>query len=262
MHKGFSLNHVLEPFRKEAYRKLLKEKNIFYSVRLKISFSSKNPQVIPTNNSYYIASMIYRRIEKADPEMSLFLHRPYTFKFFTFSRLMAKERKIYGEYMEMKNPYFYFSSLNEKIAKDLMNGFIENPEMKIKNGKFILSEIKIIKEREINEKETFVTLSPISITTVKNRRIIDLYPTHEKFYENLKMNLIKKYKKFYGKEPENKEIRIEIIKAKAKRIKIKNTYHRCMEMIFRAEGSRELLEVGYQAGFGERNSMGFGMVKT
>ncbi|RLI80862.1 CRISPR-associated endoribonuclease Cas6, partial [Archaeoglobales archaeon] len=31
---------------------------------------------------------------------------------------------------------------------------------------------------------------------------------------------------------------------------------------FEAEGSRELLEVGYKAGFGERNSMGFGMVKA
>ena len=33
-------------------------------------------------------------------------------------------------------------------------------------------------------------------------------------------------------------------------------------MVFEAEGSKELLEVGYKAGFGERNSMSFGMVKV
>ena len=39
-------------------------------------------------------------------------------------------------------------------------------------------------------------------------------------------------------------------------------FHRCVEMVFVAEGSKELLEVEYKAGFGERNSMGFGMVKV
>ncbi|MCD6222629.1 MAG: CRISPR-associated endoribonuclease Cas6, partial [Thermoplasmata archaeon] len=38
-------------------------------------------------------------------------------------------------------------------------------------------------------------------------------------------------------------------------------YHRCTEMVFEARGSAELLSIGYEAGFGERNSMGFGMVK-
>jgi CRISPR-associated endoribonuclease Cas6 len=33
-------------------------------------------------------------------------------------------------------------------------------------------------------------------------------------------------------------------------------------MVFEASGNKELLKVGYQSGFGERNSMGFGMVKA
>jgi len=36
----------------------------------------------------------------------------------------------------------------------------------------------------------------------------------------------------------------------------------CVEMGFETKESRELLEMGYKAGFGERNSMGFGMVKV
>jgi len=52
------------------------------------------------------------------------------------------------------------------------------------------------------------------------------------------------------------------LNVKAKRIKLKDTFHRCSEMVFIAEGSRELLEVGYRAGFGSKNSMGFGMVKV
>ncbi|MEO0247726.1 MAG: CRISPR-associated endoribonuclease Cas6 [candidate division WOR-3 bacterium] len=49
---------------------------------------------------------------------------------------------------------------------------------------------------------------------------------------------------------------------KPKRIKIKETWHRCVEMVFEAKGNPELLEIGYKAGFGAKNSMGFGMVKV
>ncbi|RLF61115.1 MAG: CRISPR-associated endoribonuclease Cas6, partial [Thermoplasmata archaeon] len=58
------------------------------------------------------------------------------------------------------------------------------------------------------------------------------------------------------------DLEIKVRRAKAKRIKIKDTFHRCVEMVFEASGSKELLTIGYQAGFGERNSMGFGMVKV
>jgi len=180
---------------------------------------------------------------------------------------MAKERKIIGDKLEIKgNVYFEFSSPKKEIVIALVNGLLEKAEVEIANANFALSSIEVLKEKEIGDKENFITLSPISVTTVKGsngyRKIVDLYPDEPKFYENLRKNLIKKYKLLYGKEPENKELEIEVIKAKPKRIKIKNTYHRCVEMVFKARGSKELLNIGYEAGFGERNSMGFGMVKV
>jgi CRISPR-associated endoribonuclease Cas6 len=32
-------------------------------------------------------------------------------------------------------------------------------------------------------------------------------------------------------------------------------------MVFRAKGDPKLIEIGYKAGFGSKNSMGFGMVR-
>ena len=199
--------------------------------------------------------------------LSLYLHKPKTIKFFTFSKLMAKERKIIEDKLEVKgNVYFEFSSPKKNIVVALVNGLLEKGEVEIAKAKFILSSMEVLKEKEIKGNETFATLSPISVTTAKKEdgglKIVDLYPDEPKFYENLRNNLIKKYRLLYGKEPENEELDIKVIKAKPKRIKIKNTYHRCVEMVFKARGSRELLEMGYKAGFGERNSMGFGMVKV
>ncbi|MHA1827019.1 MAG: CRISPR-associated endoribonuclease Cas6, partial [Candidatus Heimdallarchaeaceae archaeon] len=37
---------------------------------------------------------------------------------------------------------------------------------------------------------------------------------------------------------------------------------RAWHLVFKAYGDDELIKVGYQAGFGEKNSLGFGMVKV
>jgi CRISPR-associated endoribonuclease Cas6 len=238
-------------------------------VRLQLEFQPlQDETILDINYPYKIASLIYRAIERANPSLSLELHKPNRFKFFTFSRLEIPGRKfkIDGKRLIIySRAKLYFSTLNPEIGVSLVDGLLSKPEIKIGGAEFVVSEIKVMKEKEIGKKEIFSTLSPISVTTVEDngrKRIVDLYPDSKKFYDNLRQNLVKKYREFYGKEPESCELRIRVRNVKAKRIKIKNTFHRCVEMVFVAEGSRELMEVGYKAGFGERNSMGFGMVKV
>nr|WP_230972296.1 CRISPR-associated endoribonuclease Cas6 [Archaeoglobus neptunius] len=234
-----------------------------------VGLTAKRECYIDFNHTYHLASLIYRSIERADPSLSLELHKPSVFKFFTFSKLMVENRKFRIEDGKIRllspNVHFLFSTMRDYIGVALVEGLLEHPEVKIGNAEFVVSEIRVLKEREIKDRAKFITLSPINVTTVSDngkRRIIDLYPDNPKFYENLRKNLVKKYTAFYGREPESSEVRLKVLSAKPKRIQLKNTFHRCVEMVFIAEGSKELLEVGYKAGFGERNSMGFGMVKV
>jgi len=239
-------------------------------MRLQVNLVAvSNPTFIDFNHSYHLASMIYRTIERVDPELSLELHTPSTFKFFTFSRLMVEGRKFRIENGKMRllnpNVHFFFSTLRNYIGATLVEGLLEKPEVKIGDAKFVVSGIRVLKEKEIGRKERFITLSPINVTTVSDngrRRIVDLYPDNTKFYENLKKNLVKKYVTYYGKGPKDDDFRLKVISTKPVRVQLKNTFHRASLMVFEAEGSRELLEMGYKAGFGERNSMGFGMVKV
>ena len=235
------------------------------NVRIGVEFKVvKN--VIEINYNYYVASFIYRCIQRANPELSLELHKPNSFKFFTFSRIDIPNKRfeISGDKLVIKSDRvnLYFSTPKVEIAESFVEGLLIKPEVKIGSAEFVLSSVKVLKEHEIGNKVRFATLSPISITTVKDGKIYDLYPKDAKFYENLRMNLIKKFIALYGKTPNNCDLKIKPLKVKPKRIKVKNTYHRCVEMVFNAEGSKELLEIGYKAGFGERNSMGFGMVKV
>ncbi len=237
------------------------------NVRVRFSLLAQTPQILPINYNYYIASMIYRRIESVNPDLSFLLHKPNTIKFFTFSKLMARKREPFGDQIRIEGrAYFDFTSPKKDIVISLVEGMLQEPNVKIANANFVLEEVKVLREKEICGKEIFSTLSPISVTTVKvedgYRKIVDLYPNEPKFYENIRRNLTKKYRLLYGKEPDDTNLEIKVRRAKAKRIKIKDTFHRCVEMVFEASGSKELLTIGYQAGFGERNSMGFGMVKV
>ena len=75
---------------------------------------------------------------------------------------------------------------------------------------------------------------------------------------------MRKFCRFYGiNEPEkgNRNISIKFLRFKPKRHRIINTYHRCVLGEFIVQGDKDLIEFGYDCGFGEKNSMGFGMVK-
>ena len=234
-------------------------------MRIRIELKKLNSTVIDLNHSYHIASLIYRCVQRSDPTLSLELHKP-GMKFWTFSKLMVPGRrfKIIGDKMliESDTVHFYFSTPKTEIATAFVEGLLRNPEVRIGSAEFSVSEVKVVREREIGRRGKFVTLSPISVTTVRDGRTYDLYPDDPKFYENIRRNLIRKFVALHGEEPSNCELEIKPLKVKPKRIRVKNTYHRCVEMVFLAEGSRELIELGYKAGFGERNSMGFGMVKV
>ncbi|MEM0203994.1 MAG: CRISPR-associated endoribonuclease Cas6 [Archaeoglobaceae archaeon] len=233
-------------------------------MRVKLSFQIPTPSFIDANYSYHLASAIYRAIERADPRTSLDLHLPNVPKFFTFSKLMIPKKRIKKEkiIVEAEEVHFFFSSLRKEIGERLVEGMLMKPEIKVGNAKLLLSQIEILDEKELGNEEKFVTLSPINVSKAENGKAIDLYPTQKEFYDVLRQNLVKKYTFFYGKEPENKEIEFEVESFKPKRIKIKNTWHRCVEMVFKAKGDPKLLEIGYKAGFGAKNSMGFGMVKV
>lgn len=236
-------------------------------MRLKLSFHVSPGSQIDLSYSYYIASAFYRAIERADPSTSIELHLPNVPKFFTFSKLMIPERRIVNDkiIIESDEVYIFFSTMKDNIAQKLVEGLFMKPEIKIRDTKLDLSQIEVLKEKRIGKREKFVTLSPINVSKVENnreRRAVDLYPTQEEFYDVLAKNLVKKYRLFYGRDPENCELHFEVEEFKPKRILVKNTWHRCCEMIFKAEGNPELLEIGYKAGFGSKNSMGFGMVKA
>ena len=104
----------------------------------------------------------------------------------------------------------------------------------------------------------------------ETRKAIHLSPGNPKFAELLHLNLLDKYRVFYGQEPDPSWplTRLHLLsEPKPKTIVLKEgtpeeTRMKGYTFRFELEGQPELLRLGYEGGFGRLNSQGFGCVET
>ncbi|WP_297091872.1 CRISPR-associated endoribonuclease Cas6 [Thermococcus sp.] len=239
-------------------------------VRFLIRLRPENePFRIPFNHQHRLQGLVYRRIQRVNPDLSLSLHNPKVPKLFTFSLFMAEKRELAEDKSHLLgygHGFFYFSTAVPEIAEAFISGLLQRPEVELWDERFVVEEIKALAEPERLSGRKFVTLSPIAVTTKRVQfgkpRTYDLSPAEPEFYELIKENLREKYVVLHGSEPPE-EFEIKVLNAKPKRFEVKpGIFQIAWHLVFRAKGDEGLLKVGYQAGFGEKNSIGFGMVKV
>ena len=226
-------------------------------MRLEIILKGKNNFKVPFNYNHILSAIIYNKI--ADLNFANELHSS---KSFTFSQIYIPKRRIVKDGIIAKDGVisFYISSPNDFLIKSLVDGFLEDLEISFQNQKLTIQKIEALKTPEFSSKSEFKTLAPIIVRTKKEidgeLKIWDLAPS-DKFFKSLENNLIKKYLKFNNLTKTDKKINIysDMNFVKRKRISINKdnatTHHRAYMMD----------EFAYDVGIGEKNSMGFGMVK-
>ena len=239
-------------------------------MRLEIILKGKNNFKVPFNYNHILSAIIYNKI--ADLNFANELHSSKSFKFFTFSQLYIPKRRIVKDGIIAKDGVisFYISSPNDFLIKSLVDGFLEDLEISFQNQKLTIQKIEALKTPEFSSKSEFKTLAPIIVRTKKEidgeLKIWDLAPS-DKFFKSLENNLIKKYIKFNNLTKTDKKINIysDMNFVKRKRISINKgnatTHHRAYMMDLILEGDLNLIEFAYDVGIGEKNSMGFGMIK-
>ncbi len=230
---------------------------------------SKEPFRVPFNHLHHIQGLIYRRIQHVSPELSLRLHKPKSPKLFTFSLFMTGRREILKgspHFHGYGRSYFYFSTAVPEVAEAFIGGLLQKPEAELWGERFTVEEVKALTEPKRLSGRKFVTLSPIAVTTKRFQlgkpKTYDLGPNEPEFYELIRENLREKYLAIHGERPPE-EFEMKVINAKPKRFEVKpGIFQIAWHLVFKAYGDEELLRAGYLAGFGEKNSIGFGMVKV
>lgn len=152
-------------------------------------------------------------------------------------------------------------------------------------NRFLIERVETLPRPEFKGMMKFTCLSPVTVSKVAGLNSLNslnglsglngpfkchyLRPWEDGFSEAIRNNMIKKYKLVHGKDIEDSDFAIKIdtdyMNRKSgkitKNINFKGTNIIGFMSPFEVAGSPELIEIGYEAGFGEKGSMGFGMVK-
>jgi len=244
-------------------------------LRMKITFETSN-SVIPINYNYYLSSLIYSLVAFVNRELASSIHEKgfgKGFKFFTFSQLFFKNFKVEGKRIKIFEGVgcWYVSSIVEELIECLISSLSKGKNIKIANTSFKISEVRILPSKHFGSRERFRMLSPLalSVPVKRNKKLYHNYltPYDPEFTRRFSENLVRKYKALYGKTPSG-DVKIipdwDYIKSRKRITKLldyKGVKIKATIFPFEIAGDPELIKLGYEAGFGEFNSMGFGMVK-
>lgn len=242
-------------------------------MRLEIVFKTHDT-ALPINYQYQLCSFVYRRLKYEDEDFADFLHdRGFKgFKLFTFSQLFFDNSSVKDEMLLVGQGKgrWYVSSCSEDFVRNFFSSLLSAPQLEIEGSIFNIEEVKIVDQPEFKERMRFVMLSPmvVSVPVEKDGKLYHRYllPHEQEFEQAVRSNLLKKYEAFYGEkidadfhiEPDWSYI--ERRKKITKLVSIKDIKVRGCVFPFTAVGDPRLIKLGYEAGFGEKNSLGFGMV--
>ncbi|MCD6205064.1 MAG: CRISPR-associated endoribonuclease Cas6 [Candidatus Marinimicrobia bacterium] len=264
-------------------------------MRLKISASSERAVFIPVNYQYQLHGSIYNLIQQSNRQYADFLHNTgfsadrtsmKKYKLFTFSRLKFFPFKFRGNgFYGVRRIEFVFSTAAEKNYEHLVYGLFSGGSMELNfsenHCRFTVEQVESRREPSFEDRMKMLCLSPIAVSTSREKgdgngleaHFLDyLNPAEkDKFCENIQHNLIHKYETLYRRKFEgdrkflfrfDPDYLVERQGKISKLIHFKNDIRiKAFKAPFTIEADPELIKIGYQCGFGEKNSAGFGCVE-
>jgi CRISPR-associated endoribonuclease Cas6 len=255
--------------------------NLPMRIKLKLSFIGAN-RTLPLNSNYFQTALIYHIINSSSSEYSAFLHdQGYAFeghkqfKFFTYSQFIVPQKRIEGENLIClsREIYWQISSPIAEFVQHLVLGLYEHNEVNLQEARLRMETVEAVPEPAFTPAMKFSLLSPMVVSTVRENATTAYYIRPEEsqaFSEGVRKNLLGKYQTLFGKLPENDDLELrfdqDYINKKngkiSRLIRIKETQIKGVMAPFAVRGSQELIQLGYECGFGEKNSMGFGMARV
>jgi len=113
--------------------------------------------------------------------------------------------------------------------------------------------------------DTLTSMSPVLVRTVIQKdgqnKQWEIGPNDTKYPELLVEKLKRKYLEFDNEEAGDLEV-VSIWDVQRKMVRILDVWHRSYYYKIRLRGDPKLIDFAYDCGLGEKNSMGFGMVRS
>lgn len=255
-------------------------------MRLLLALQTQPGTVLPAHYNYLLSAAVYSLLRFGSREFADFLHdigfrlNGHSYKMFTFA-LRFEHMRFENNMIRMLTPraeLFITSPLVEEFINSVVMGTFEQQYIRIGRSEFSVERIETLPVPQLNSHEKFTMLSPIVLST-KREREGTLYQYYlrpedrEDINRVLTNNLARKYEILTGLTPKDASVELLWDKqymARHERVTRRVTIEesgRAIDIIgiqapFTLQGAPELIQVGYECGFGEKNAMGFGMAKV
>ena len=237
--------------------------------------------VLPINYNHLLVGVIYRFLAESNPEYADFLHDEgyhadaKRFKLFTFSQLMAERRRIIGAEIQFGSTLTWFvSSPVERFLSHFADTLLTEGSLFIGSQRLKIKDVSVPRVPQFRSETVFRCLSPIVMSTVHEhdgkRRTHYCLPDDPHLSDLIRQNLLNKHRAIHGHFPHDDTLSFRFderyIRRKRGRVTrlvdFKGIKVRGILCPFRVSGSVALIQVGYECGFGDKNSAGFGMVEV
>lgn len=257
-------------------------------MRVKLTFSQEEPKTsIPINYNFYVTSLIYNVLSRSSQDYSTFLHDEgyqyndtKKFKLFTYSQLKFPDMEVNGDRLisTSEEIQLFLASPVDEFVEHLANGLLQQGEIYIAESHFRTKTVEIMELPDFSNENSvkFSCLSPIVSSTMRERdgELHTYYYRYDdpELDDNIRENLERKYRLVHGEEFDSNQSDFELsfygdyIEKRdgkvTKLIDFKGTKIKGIFAPFELKAPPELIEIGYEAGFGGKGSMGFGMVEV
>lgn len=242
-------------------------------MRANINLKLEQPLKLPIHYNHILQAVILRWL--GDENYSKFIHdtgyscgnRKY--KLYCFSRFNGKFQinKLEKTIKYYDKVSFVVSSVEDEFLSYLVNNIIKNDELIIGNNNVVVEDIECSSKKLKGLNEIY-TKSPIvvysTLMSQSGKKTYYYNPFENEFKMLIQENLIKKYIAINNRQPIDTTFNIYPVEgSKPKEIIdiYKGTVIKGWSGKFKIEGADELLNIGYNAGLGSKNSMGFGCIE-
>ena len=259
-------------------------------MRFKMTFQKKEgsiPAVLPINYQYALSSFVYNTLHSGNSELASWLHdKGFTregrsFRLFSFSGLHIPNTKLQGDRLTIPGDAISLeiSFLPVEISESFVFGLFNKRDVRLGDKKssvdFQISTIERLPDPEFSTTMKFKAVTPVVISAGKDRgregSATYLDPAAKDYGERVKINLLEKYEAWCSHTKNEKPAlaglqdyqfkAAETFKSRLITVKAGTTGEskiRGFQYDFEITAPVELIKTGYYAGFGEKNSMGFG----
>lgn len=248
-------------------------------VKLTLLASAKATR-LPLNYNHAVASLIYDTLGQASTDFAARLHDEgfvsdgRRFKLFTFSRLTTRRSRVKEDrlLLEDQTVTLQVSSPVAEFVEHFVTGLFQSETFNIAGARFTLQQAETLPTPVFTGRMSFRALAPVTESVRDEQGGVRFLSPEDDWSEIMLRNLLRKYQALHGHAPSDDRLlwmwdQAYLTEA-ARRgrrasvlIDIRGIKVRGWLAPFTVEGSTELIEIGYEAGFGARNSMGFGMVE-